>query len=247
MIYLHKILPVFLSPIVIVLFFLIIALITTKRRWVIVAISFLYIMSTPLVADALFRQIEGQSGRLSPSEAPEADAIVVLSAGMRWVKTNSGLIAEWPSPSRFFGGIELLDAGRAPLLVFTGGKLPWQKGDETEGLVLKRHAELMQIDPQKILLSEQVENTEQEALSVRKVLPFAKNKIILVTSAFHMQRARALFERQGFDVFPYPVNARESAENITVMKFLPDPRALVATHTAMHEMLGRLFYFLKNL
>jgi uncharacterized SAM-binding protein YcdF (DUF218 family) len=248
MIYLHKILPVFLSPIVIVLVLLIIGLLTRKRRWIAIATSFLYIISMPVVADALFRQIEGPFERLSPSEVPEVDAIVVLSAGMRWVQTKNGLIAEWPSPSRFFGGIELLNAGRAPLLVFTGGKLPWQHGDETEGLVLKRHAEqITGVDSQKILLSEKAENTEQEASSVSKLLLPTKNKIILVTSAFHMLRAKNLFEHEGFNVFPYPVHVRKSAENMTALKFLPDPAALGATNTAIHELFGRGFYFLKNL
>lgn len=246
MIYLHKILPVFLSPLVLVLALLAVAVWTRRRAWIIVAMVLLYLMSTPLISEALFQRVEEKAHRLSPSDVPAADAIVALSAGMAWVKTTKGYVAEWPTPGRFWGGIELLNAGRAPILVFTGGKLPWQRGDETEGEVLKRHAELVQIPPEQIFVSEKAENTEQEARGVRNLLAPTQNKIILVTSAFHMRRAKNIFEQLGFEVFPYPVNIRTLAEDITVMSFLPDPRALYATHTALHELLGRLYYQIKN-
>ena len=46
--------------------------------------------------------------------------------------------------------------------------------------------------------------------------------IILVTTAFHMYRAKRLFEKQGFVVIIYKVDYKTSEENIvTVMDFLP--------------------------
>ena len=247
MIYLHKILPVFLSPIMIVLALLALALWTRRRSWIVAGMVTLYLISTPLLSDTLFRLVEAKAHRLTPADAPKADAIVALSAGMAWIKTSKGFVAEWSTPARFWGGLELLQAGNAPILVFTGGKLPWQQGEETEGEVLKRHAEWMQIPPNQVWVTEKAENTEQEAQGASKLLaPIQKNKIILVTSAFHIERAKSIFERVGFEVFPYPVNIRTYAEDITLMSFLPDPRALYGTHIAMHELLGRLYYQVKT-
>jgi uncharacterized SAM-binding protein YcdF (DUF218 family) len=246
MIYIHKVLPIFLSPIFVVLALAVFGVITRRRIWVIAAVGLLYMASMPLVAERLFSRVEQGAERLLPSEVPAADAIVALSAGMGWVKTKNGFVAEWPTPSRFLGGVELFVAGRAPILVFTGGKLPWQQGDETEGEVLRRYAERMQIPARQILVTERAENTEQEAQGARKLFAGDQKKIILVTSAFHMKRARQIFERQGFEVIPYPVNIRVAAEHLTVLSFLPDPRALNATHTALHELLGRLYYQLKH-
>ncbi len=81
---------------------------------------------------------------------------------------------------------------------------------------------------------------------MRKLLAIEQKTIILVTSAFHMRRARQIFEREGFDVLPYPVNTRVAAEQLTPMSFLPNPAALTATHTALRELLGRLYYQLKH-
>jgi uncharacterized SAM-binding protein YcdF (DUF218 family) len=62
-----------------------------------------------------------------------------------------------------------------------------------------------------------------------------------------MQRARQLFERAGFVVFAYPVNIRVDGDALTLMSFLPGPGALNATHSALHEVMGRLYYQLKHL
>jgi len=245
MIYLHKILPVFLSPIFIVLALSVIGLVTRRRALVITSVCLLYLASMPIVSEALFKQVESTAERVSPNEVPEADAIVALSAGMGWVKTKTGFVAQWPIPSRFLGGFDLFMAGKAPVLVFTGGKMPWQGGAETEGDVLKRYAQLMQVPADKILVTDKAENTEQEALGTQRLLQPSSKRIILVTSAFHMQRAKKIFERQGFSVFPFPVDSRAEGDALTLMSFLPDPRALYATHTALHEVLGRMYYQLK--
>lgn len=245
MIYLHKVLVVFVSPIFIVLALSVIGLVTRRRALVIVSASLLYLASTPIVSEALFKYVEQSSELLLPSEAPEVDAIVALSAGMGWAKTSTGLVAQWPTPSRFLGGVDLFKAGKAPLLVFTGGKMPWQTGNETEGEVLKRYAQLMQVPADKIFVTDKAENTEQEAQGVQRLLQPNSKRIILVTSAFHMQRAQKIFEHLGFNVFPYPVDSRVEGDALTLMSFLPNPRALQATHTALHETLGRLYYQLK--
>jgi uncharacterized SAM-binding protein YcdF (DUF218 family) len=52
-----------------------------------------------------------------------------------------------------------------------------------------------------------VQNTVAEATAFAQLLPRGAT-ILLVTSGFHMPRARRLFERQGLRVVPAPVNFR---------------------------------------
>jgi uncharacterized SAM-binding protein YcdF (DUF218 family) len=245
MIYLHKILPILLSPLFLVLLGLVVALLTHRRAWVWAATSILLLSSSPFLANALFNAVEQNEEVLLPEEPSPSDAIVVLSAGMQWIKVKDRYVAEWATPSRFLGGIALFKAQKAPVLVFTGGKLPWQLGEETEGDVLKQHAEWMQVPAERILVTGKVENTEQEATAVKVQLGSDKKRIILVTSAFHMKRATRVFEHQGFIVTPYPVDLRVPADRITLESFLPKASALNTTHTALRELLGRLYYLIK--
>jgi len=72
-----------------------------------------------------------------------------------------------------------------------------------------------------------------------------KPRIILVTSAFHMRRARMLFERQGFEVEPFPVDFQTSDRpTINVLSFIPSAHALAKSETAMREGVGMLYYLI---
>ena len=83
-----------------------------------------------------------------------------------------------------FGGIALFKAGKAQKLVFTGGKMPWDKVKKTEGAVLKEYAISNGIASEKILVTKDVENTADEAVAVKELIGPSKT-IILVTSAYH--------------------------------------------------------------
>ena len=245
MIYLHKILPVFFSPLFMVLALLIAGVLSRRRAWVISGICVLYLLSTPVISKSIFHMLETGARQLTPEELPNADAIVALSGGMSWTETLKGLAHDWQDPDRFLGGVELFLAGKAPILIFTGGKSPWQLGSETEGDVLKKSAKMMQVPENKIWVTDLVENTEQEAAAVKKLLGQARARIILVASAFHMPRAQRLFERTGLEVIAYPVDFSTKAEALTPMSFLPSPGALTAVDTAVREVLGRFYYRLK--
>lgn len=153
---------------------------------------------------------------------------------------------EWVDPDRFFGGIALFKAGKAQRLVFTGGKMPWDKAKKTEGDVLKEYAISNGIASEKILVTKDVENTADEAVAVNELIGPSK-RIILVTSAYHMYRAKRLFEKQGFEVIPLKVDFKASGNNqITFMDFLPSAINIELTETGIREIAGRLFYLVKN-
>src|SRR5262249_47742272 len=60
-------------------------------------------------------------------------------------------------------------------------------------------------------LEDRSRNTHEDAVETPKLLqPKAVQKWILVTSAFHMPRAQALFEAQGFDILAWPVDFKTS-------------------------------------
>ena len=50
-----------------------------------------------------------------------------------------------------------------------------------------------------------MENTADEAVAVKELISPSK-RIILVISAYHMYRAKRLFEKVGFEVIAYKVD-----------------------------------------
>ncbi len=96
-----------------------------------------------------------------------------------------------------------------------------------------------------------VVNTAEEAAAISQLLrstnPFVSSRILLVTSAFHMRRAQRLFERQGVNVVPFPVDFKARGAWAgplwrDPLQWLPTARSLANSSVALRELLGRLAY-----
>ena len=246
MIYLHKILPIFVLPIMLVIIVILIGLIKNKKKLIYIAIGVLYIISTPIFSDNFFKLVEGSEYRKPISAIDSADAIVVLSGMLEINEVGDSTYVEWGDPDRFYGGIELFKAGKAQKLVFTGGKMPWDKSKKTEGEVLKEFAISNGIPSDKILVTKDVENTADEAVAVKELIGSSK-RIILVTSAYHMYRAKRLFEKKEFNVIPFKVDFKTSGnDQVTFMDILPSALNLELTEIGIREIIGRFYYIIKT-
>ena len=243
MIYLNKILPYLIYPITIITFLLIWAAISRKRLPVILALALLIITSSPIVSHQMVTYIDGEEQKKSIEDFYMADSIVVLSGMISPIMTKQGVAYEWGDPDRFFGGIELLKAGKANNIIFTGGILPWQKNIQPEGQILAKFAEEYGIPSSQIIVTGDVENTRDEAKAVREILTKNNtNKVILVTSVFHMPRASKLFLKEGIEVQTYPVDFKAGIRNITLMDFLPSADAFSSFQFSLRELIGRAYY-----
>ena len=166
---------------------------------------------------------------------------------VRTIEGANGLVYEWGEASdRIFAGIDLIKENKAPVLVLTGGKLPWSVG-KPEGEYLRDIAEKLGVPSNMILLTENVQNTDQEAQAVDKLLNKKVPGIILVTSAFHMPRAQMVFEAAGIVVSPFPVDFLSGVGKTTLMHFIPSAGAFRNTSFFVKEIIGRLYYKLKYL
>ena len=125
MIYLHKILPTFVLPIMLVIIVILIGLIKNKKKLIYIAIGVLYILSTPIFSNNFFKLVEGNEYRKPIRAIDSADAIVVLSGMLEINEVGDTTYLEWGGPERFLGGIALFKTGKSQKLVFTGGKIPW--------------------------------------------------------------------------------------------------------------------------
>ena len=239
-----KLLPLFFLPLGVTLMLLILGLIFRRRWLVITAASVFWLTSMPLVGNGLMRAVESGQ-RTAAQDASVADAIVVLSTG-RVVAPGSAGISEWADADRFFAGVELYMAGKAPVLVFTGGWSPMQPNAPLEGDILLRYAAGFGVPESQMFSTTRVLNTAEEADAVsillRERLP-GRTRVLLVTSAFHMQRATRLFERAGLVVIPFPVDfAGAIADRVSLLDILPSAEGIGRTQLAVRELYGRLYY-----
>ena len=250
--YLHKFLPWLFLPTGLLLCFLLLGVITRRRFWAVLALLLAWLGCTPAVSDVLMRWCEEGATRQAAANMPQADAIVVLSEG-RLTAPGGEKTSEWFDGDRFWGGMALYQAHKAPKLVFTGGWVPWVPDAPLEGSVLRTWAMAQGVRAQDVVTTGRVSTTEEEAAAVAKLLPRAassagagkKASVLLVTSAYHMPRASLLFEQAGFQVIRYPVDFQVDAAQVNhPWRWMPQARYWSHTETAWRELLGRAYYTL---
>ena len=241
MIYLHKILPFFLSPLGLVIILLIVSLFFRPRLMVLISLLMMLISTNPYVGNYLFSTLENPYKPLSINSTIKSDAVVVLSGMINQVGKENNIKYEWLDPDRFFAGVELIKKKKSKLLIFTAGQLPWTKKWRPEGDVLKDKAIEFGVDENKILVSAIVKNTYEESMRILELIPKGSS-IILVTSAFHMKRSKFLFEKQDFRVNPFPVDFKVSNNNLTILDIIPSLGAMKKTSLFIRENIGRLYY-----
>ena len=245
MIYFHKILPLLFSPLFFIIILIVLGIILKSKKTSFAGIVILLICSLPIVSGKLIAYLELDYELNQTSDVKPADGIVVLSGMLNTIKTKNGLSYEWNGAvDRIFAGIDLFKLNKAPTLILTGGKLPWSIG-VPEGEYLRDVAIKLGVPKKNILLTENVENTDQEAKAIKRLFSINNPKVILVTSAFHMPRAKTVFEAAGINIVPFPVDFQNGASKQTFMSFIPSASSLAGTSFFVREMIGRAYYKLK--
>lgn len=239
----NKVLPIFVMPLLLAIVAIVAGALTKRRGVTLAAVGVLWVLSTPLAGQAALRAVEGGYVRGLESDAETADLIVVLSGG-RHNAPGPANVSEWGNANRFFAGVDLHLAGKAPTLVFTGGG-PSRADGITEGDVLRDFALRLGVMEEAIVVTGRVATTEDEAdelaCLVRDGRLEAPNaRVLLVTSAFHVPRAVRVFERRGFEVVPFPVDFGTGApEPLRWTHFVPSAGALRSLERAWREVIGR--------
>lgn len=208
---------------------------------VLVALSLLllWVLSTPFFAEALLHGLEGDP-YVTDTRKPLADAIVVLGGSTYFHAPEYGgqdtVNAETLERLRFAAKLQR-ETGK-PLLV-TGGKPAGNQVSEAE--------QMKQVLEQEFKVPVQwvegaSDNTEQNARYSREILKQAGiDRIYLVTHASHMPRAVLSFQRSGFQVVPAPT-AYTTRYQTDVLAFIPNAKALRASRTFLHELIGLFWY-----
>ena len=244
MIYLHKILPLIFSPLILVIGLIILGIIFNLRKFSLIGLIVLILSSLPIISNKFIAYLEKDYQPIEIAEIENVDAIVVLSGMIRVIGDEENLKYEFTdSVDRFSAGLDLFNNNKSPILILTRGKMPWSIGI-AEGEYLKELAIKYGVSEENIILTDEVQNTDQEAKAIKEILT-EDAKIILVTSAFHMPRAEKVFKAANINLIPFPVDFQNSKSKTTMMDFIPSAGSLFDTSHFVREMIGRLYYNLK--
>ncbi|HXD14770.1 MAG TPA: YdcF family protein [Xanthobacteraceae bacterium] len=221
---------------------------TRLASWLVVTSLVLIALAglSPL-GNALLLPLEQRFPPWDASRGPP-DGIVVLGGAISPdVSAARGVVALDEAAERITAAAELARRYPNARIVFAGGSsaLVFEEGAEAAFAV--RELEALGVAHDRIAAEEQSRNTIENAVFSRLIAnPKPGERWLLVTSAYHMPRAMAVFRAAGFPVEPYPVDWRTRGPIDVVRPFVSLGDGLRRTDTAVHEWIGLLAYRLSG-
>lgn len=208
----------------------------TGRMLAAISLAALIILSLPRTSNTLLRSLE-TSPPITEAQLNDIQAIVILGGGKNNNAPEYGgadTINKW-TLERLRYGAHLQQQTGKPILV-TGGA-PYGGRPEADAMAetLKQdfHAKTIWVEDQSN------DTAENAAYSANILKQHGVTKIALVSQAWHLPRAKALFEKQGLIVTPAPTGyTSDDAE--TIAQWLPKASALDKSSIAIKEYLGAL-------
>ena len=249
---LSKFLPQLVYPFNLALWLLLAALTLFLFRYrrsaifsVFLATVVLAVCASPLSV-ALFRQHENQYPAVPLVDSPVVDAIVLLGGDVGI--PSPPRVASQLGGNRLLHAYRLYRAGKAPLIVITGGNVFAQDGVKAEAHYSAEILASWGVPEESIITETQSRNTRQNALNSHQILTArGLDKILLVTSAFHMPRAAGVFRHVGFNVAPSPAGfSVTDYRRPAVLDWWPSLGNLGKAQALAHEKLGILVYRLRD-
>jgi uncharacterized SAM-binding protein YcdF (DUF218 family) len=199
----------------------------------------LWLCSTPIVAGWMLNSLKPP---WAPLNGKEADAIVILSAGLIPDTLEYGGPAMKPlTLVRLRYGVYLAKKFGKPILV-TGGN-PSNSNVSEASLMRRSLEEDYGITP--AWTEDASKTTHDNALFSARILKRAGiHRIYLVSNAWHLARAIPEFERQGLQVVPAGIGYYHGEDNM--FNYLPNAKALMDSYYAWHEWIGLVWYKLRD-
>jgi uncharacterized SAM-binding protein YcdF (DUF218 family) len=210
----------------------------------VLSLVLLIALSTRPGAMLVVAPLEKLNAPLSATDVKNAQAIVVLGAGRI---SNAPEYGGQDIPSsialqRLRYAAKLQRETGLPILI-TGGRPDGSA--ESEAAIMARTLREDFVVPVRWLEPESNNTAENAQFSAAILRKAGVQRILLVTDAMHMQRARLVFKQTGLTIVAAPT-AFTSAESGTAVDLIPHARWLQYCGYAMHEWLGLAWYRLRH-
>ena len=218
-----------------------------------IGVSLTWILSMPAAAGAAMAWLESSDPRPMRVDqlaqelrgAHPPGAIVIIGAGVRFNGRESPQ-AQTPNAltlERLAHGARLARLTKLPVLV--SGGIPAGRS-ESEARTMARTLEQVFGVTAKWLEGEALDTAGNARESARMLREAGVQRVVLVTQAYHMRRARAAFEAAGVQVLAAPHGFVGNVSGDLVTDFLPRADAMAMSRLVAHETVGWAWYWVRR-
>lgn len=217
-----------------------------KRRFRILAISMLLFFTNPFIIDRLMYAWEVPT-KPAKSLTKTYDVGIVMGGSLRYYDTGADRMVYSASVDRMIQALQLYHDGHIRKILLTGGSgfvnfQEWKESGLIADILMKSG-----VPAEDILLENNSRNTYENAVYSAAILKKGNygTDYLLITSASHMRRSMACFEKAGITTTPFSVDPRSGSGMYTPDKLIqPDAENMVTWDALLHEWVGMLMYLM---
>lgn len=215
------------------------------RKLRLIAIVLLYIFSNPFIMNEVSRAWETP---IVMDEAMDNYKVGVVLGGFSSYNEKADRITFRYAADRLLQALRLLETGKIKQLAMSGGSGYVMRPDLREGVFVTDYLNEINVPRRKILLDSFSRNTRENAVQSAALLRenrLENEPIVLITSAFHMPRAKACFEKEGLTVIPFPTDPLAGDRKwYPDFLLLPHASVLAQWNVLIHEWVGYVSYWI---
>jgi uncharacterized SAM-binding protein YcdF (DUF218 family) len=153
------------------------------------------------------------------------------------------------SGDRFFQAIKLFNQGFFDTLVVSGGSGSFTQPEQREAAFIYDYFVQNKWDTNKLIIEKESRNTRENALLTSELIADKSSPVYLITSGFHMKRAKSCFHKVGFEVIPHATHfLSDPGRKYTFESFIiPSPKTFMKWELMTKEWLGYLIYKIRGI
>ncbi|HXA01435.1 MAG TPA: YdcF family protein [Cytophagaceae bacterium] len=213
-----------------------------KKKLFLTGIILLIFFSNEFIVNEAIKVWEIPATKIS--ELPQYDIGIVLTGIASEHEPRDRVYLDKGS-DRVLHTLQLYRTGKIRKILITGGSGRLLGDTISEAAELAEIFRLCEVPLTDLLIEDKSVNTRENAVFSKKYLGERKfnGKALLITSAYHMRRARLCFNKAGLktDVFSTDFNSHKTVFTPASLIF-PSERALNKWTILFHEVLGMLSY-----
>ena len=249
MFYIKKILGMVLDPLSLSILFIfagLILLMTKKKKqgagkfFTALGLIILVLASSGISSGYLLLKLENSYPVFRPEKKNTSGVkwIVILGGGKNTCNdvAVSGMLDQ-DSLQRLIEGMYIAKEVPSARVILSGGR---SVNGISNAKAYAITASKLGMDKNRIVMEEEPKDTYEEAVKIHELI--IKDKFILVTSAYHMKRAVALFKKQGMNPIPAPAgHLISSCQLFKPGNILLTSANILNSSKAVHELFGILY------
>jgi uncharacterized SAM-binding protein YcdF (DUF218 family) len=202
------------------------------------------VLTNPFISNRIFEAWEYEP--ILPEQLHDTFDVGIVLGGFTEFDVQSNEILNFgPAANRLTDALALYKTGKICKLLITGGNGRLIGKNLAEADFVKPYLNAIGVPDSDIIIENRSRNTRENAVFTKKMLDtlLPESKCLLITSAFHMPRAKACFDKIGFYCQPFP--AHFMAEKIDMRPsaiFYPDREAFYNWQIFIKEWIGFMAY-----